>query len=64
MTLSSERTLWNYTNYFQNKPGFQDEVNQQLFGEIPKDLPDTQRYVAVLVDEMKATSILVSYIHP
>ena len=34
MTLPSERTLRDYTNYFKNKPGFQDEVDQQLLRRV------------------------------
>ena len=47
VTLPSERTLRDYTNYFKNKPGFQDEVDQQLLDEIPKGLSESRRYVTV-----------------
>ena len=43
----------------KNKPGFQDEVDQQLLHEIPKGLSESRRYVAVLVDEMKVKEGLV-----
>ena len=58
--LPSERTLRDYTHYFQNKPGFQDEVNQQLLEEVEKmKLPDGRKYVGLLVDEMKVEEGLV-----
>ena len=59
MTLPSERTLRDYTNYFKNKPGFQDEVDQQLLDEIPKVVSESRRYVAVLDDEMKVNEGLI-----
>ena len=59
MTLPSKRTLRDYTNSFKNKPGFQDEVDQQLLDEIPKGLSESRRYVAVLDDEMKVNEGLI-----
>ncbi len=52
--LPSDRTLRDYTHYFQNKTGFQNEVNKQLLDEISLQyLPDSRKFVAVLIDEMK-----------
>lgn len=60
LKLPSERTLRDYTHYFQNKPGFQDEVNQQLLEEVEKmKLLDERKYVGLLVDEMKVKEGLV-----
>lgn len=58
--LPSERTLLDYTHYFANKVGFQDEVNQQLVEEVDRlSLPDTRKFVALLIDEMKVKEGLV-----
>ena len=59
LKLPSERTLKDYTNYFTNKPDFQDEVDQQLVGEIPLSLPISKWYIALLVGEMKVKQGLV-----
>ena len=58
--LPSERTLRDYTHYFTNKPGFQDEVNQQLVDEVEKmAIPENRKYVVLLFDEMKVKEGLV-----
>ena len=58
--LPSERTLYDYTHYFIQKPGFQDEVNSQLVDEVQKlNLQDTRKFVGLLVDEMKIKEDLV-----
>ncbi len=58
--LPSERTLYDYTHYFRNKVGFQDEVNQQLVEEVAKlSLPSSRRFVALFIDEMKIKEGLV-----
>ena len=58
--LPSERSLRDYTHYFTNKPGFQDEVNQQLIDKVSKlNLPASRKYIALLVDEMKVREGLV-----
>ena len=58
--LPSERTLFDYTHYYTNKVGFQDDVNQQLVEEINKLLlPDSRKFVALLIDEMKIKEGLV-----
>ena len=60
LKLPSERTLRDYTHYFQNKSGFQDEVNQQLLEEVEKlKLSAERQYVGVLIDEMKVKEGLV-----
>ena len=57
--LPSERTLRDYTNYFTNKPGFMDEVDEQLMSEISPNLPASRRFIALLMDEMKVKEGLV-----
>ena len=58
--LPSKRTLYDYTHYFIQKPGFQDEVNSQLVDEVQKlNLQDTRKFVGLLVDEMKIKEDLV-----
>ena len=58
--LPSDRTLRDYTHYFKNKTGFQDEVNKQLLNEVSlQSLPDSRKFVAVLVDEMKVKEGLI-----
>ena len=47
-------TLRDYTNYFSSKPGFQVEVLQQLLKEVESlSLPDSRKYVGIIIDEMK-----------
>ncbi len=36
LKLTSERTLRDYTNYYENKPGFYDDVDQQLAEEVKR----------------------------
>ena len=58
--LPFERTLLDYTHYFTNKVGFQDEVNQQLVEEVRQlSLPNTRKFVSLLIDEMKVIEGLV-----
>ena len=58
--LPSDRTLIDYTNYFENKGGFQTEVDQQLFDEVERlKLPDNRKYFGLLVDEMQIKEGLV-----
>ena len=47
------------TMYFSNKPGFMDEIDEQLMGEISPTLPASRQYVAILIDEMKVKEGLV-----
>ena len=60
LTLPSERTLRDYIHYFSNKPGFQNEVHQQLMEEInPLGLSESKKYVSLIIDEMKIKEGLV-----
>ena len=57
--LPSERTLRDFT-YFQSRPGFQLEVNQQLLKEGKlDDLPEHRKYCCLVLDEMKMKENLV-----
>ena len=48
-----------YTHYFENKPGFQDEVNDQLLEGVERmKLPPEKKYVALLIDEMKVKGLV------
>lgn len=58
--LPSERTLRDYTHHFENKPGFLKEVDQQLIDEANlSSLPESKKFVAILIDEMKVKEGLV-----
>lgn len=57
--LPSERTLRDYTNYFANKPGFMDEVDEQVLSEVSPNLSKSRRFIALLVDKMKVKEGLV-----
>ena len=58
--LPSDRTLRDYTNYFENKTGFQDEVDQQLAKEVSSlRLPESRKFFGILLDEMKIKKGLV-----
>lgn len=58
--LPSERTLRDYTHFFQTKPGFQREVNQELMKEAKiSELDEIQKHVAVVFDEMRIKEDLV-----
>lgn len=57
--LPSERTLRDYTHYFENRLGFQDEVNDQLMNEIERmTLPPERKYVALLINKMKSKGLV------
>lgn len=43
----------NLSNYFFNKPGFMDEVDEQLMSEVSPSLPTSRQFIALLIDEMK-----------
>lgn len=54
VTLPSERTLRDYSNLFQCKPGCQPEVNEQLMTEAKlEELDDLQKHVVLIFNEMK-----------
>ncbi len=58
--LPSERTLRDYTNYFEHEPGFQNEILKQLRKESKlADLPDSKRFCGIIIDEMKIREGLV-----
>ena len=58
--LPSERTLRDYIHYFTNRPGFQEEVHQQLLQEAKiESLPENRRFVSLIIDEMKVKEGLV-----
>ena len=60
LKLPSERTLRDYLHYFSSKPGFQSEVHQQLLEEANiTALPESRRYVSLIIDEMKIKEGLV-----
>ena len=50
VTLPSERTLQDYSNFFQPKPGFQPEVNKQLMREAKlKELDDPPKACGISI---------------
>ena len=54
LKLPSERTLRDYVHYFSNRPGFQEEVHQQLLDEAKiESLLENRRFVSLILDEMK-----------
>ena len=58
--LPSERTLRDYLHYFSDRPGFQREVHDQLLDEAKIDsLPENQRFVSLILDQMKIKEGLV-----
>jgi hypothetical protein len=60
MRLPSERTLHDYTHFFNVKPGFQFEVEEMLKRDVGfSDLPDWKKHVVILLDEMKIKESLV-----
>ena len=60
LTLPSERTLTDYVHYFASRPGFQNEVHQQLIEEVNlMKLSESKRYVSLIIDEMKIKEGLV-----
>ena len=60
ITLPSERTLRDYTNYIDAKVGFQPEVLQQLEEEAKiSTRPESHQYVGLLIDEMKVKEDIV-----
>lgn len=62
--LPSGRALRDYTHHCTSKPGFQDEVNQQLMDEVKVlSLPECRKYVSLILNEMKIKEGLVYNIH-
>ncbi len=58
LILPSERVLRDYKNYFQPKAGINKENIDDLHGKT-SNYSDAQRYVAIVMDEMKIQSNLV-----
>ncbi|MBA4719384.1 MAG: hypothetical protein HRO68_09930 [Nitrosopumilus sp.] len=60
LKLPSERTLRDCTHWMKAKSGFQVEVDRQLIEEAKLDtIPDFQKYVCVVFDEVKIKEGLV-----
>lgn len=60
VTLPSERTLRDYTNYIKSVPGYQQEVIDMMRHESKcSELPESRRYVSILLDEMKVKEDIV-----
>ena len=60
IVLPSGRTLRDYTHYIDNKPGFQNDVDEQLCEMIGFDsLQIHEKYVCIVADEMKIKEGLV-----
>lgn len=60
ITLPSERTLRDYTNYIKCRPGYQQEVVDMMRQESKcEELPECRRYVTLLFDEMKVKEDIV-----
>ena len=60
LVLPSERTLRDYTHFVKAKPGFQPEIDQQLCRDAKLDsIPDYQKYVCLVFDEIKVKEDLV-----
>ena len=60
VTLPSERTLRDYTNYIKCVPGYQQEVVDMMRKESKcVELSDSKRYVSILLDEMKVKEDIV-----
>ena len=55
--LPSEWTLYDYSHYFESRPGFHSDLNEQLEREITS-LPESRRYVSLLIDEMKIKDLV------
>ena len=60
VTLPSERTLRDYTNYIKSVPGYQQEVVDMMKKESKcEELSDGKRYITILLDEMKVKEDIV-----
>lgn len=60
IVLPSERTLRDYTHFIKAKPGFQPEIDEQLCREANIDsIPEYQKYVCLVFDEVKVKEDLV-----
>ena len=60
LLLPSERTLRDYTHFIKAKPGFDPRVDEQLCREAKIDsVPEYQKYVCLVFDEIKVKEDLV-----
>lgn len=59
ITLPSERTLRDYTNWTKATPGFGVHVGKQLLAETHLDSSDYHRYVCLAFDECKVKEELI-----
>ena len=60
LSLPSERTLRDYTHWIHSSPGFHADVDKQLMEEAKvKTIPDFQKYVCLLLDEVRIKEDLV-----
>lgn len=60
LTLPSERTLRDYTHWIDSSTGFHADVDKQLMDEAKvKTCPDFQKYVCLLLDEVRIKEDLV-----
>ena len=56
ISLQSERTLRDYSNYFKCITGFQLEIKEQLYKEARvSELQESQKFCAIVVNEMKTS---------
>ena len=59
VTLPSERTLRDYTTYIKCVPGYQQEVVDMRKESKCDELPESKRYVTIILDEMKVKENIV-----
>ena len=60
LSFPSERTLRDYTHWIDSTPGFHADVDKQLMEEAKvKTIPDFQKYVCLLLDEVRIKEDLV-----
>ena len=60
ISLPSERTLRDYSNYIKCKAGFQLELNQQRHKEAKvNDLQESRKFCSIVIDEMKIKENLI-----
>ena len=60
ITLPSERTLRDYTNYIKSVPGYQQELIDMMRHESNcNELSESRRYVTIVLDEMKIKEDIV-----
>ena len=60
LVLPSERTLRDYTHFIKAKPGFHPGIDEQLYREAKIDsIPEYQKYVCLVFDEVKVKEDLV-----